>query len=371
MGTHEIRTATRARAGSRPPSRCAYRWLRTALLNALLALATGCGAKYNLRTDQPAIALQWPYQPNPAKLRYVQSFSGLARQANSASALKNIVLGIDPEDPDAFALPVAVATGADGRLAVADLGRRCVHLHVPDRQQYTRLSASKEIPMVSPVGLAFDEDLRLYVSDSSGRIFVFGADGALLFEWRLAGSEALQRPTGLAYSPSKHLLYVVDTVANRVHALRPDGTRAFSFGERGDGEGQFNFPTHIARAVSGELYVTDSLNFRIAIFSEEGKPLGVFGHHGDGSGDLAMSKGVAVDKDGVVYVVDGLFDHVQLFDRDGRFLLTVGNRGTTFGEFWLPAGAFISTNDELYVCDTYNRRVQVFRITGGYANATH
>ena len=247
-------------------------------------------------------------------------------------------------------------------------GGRCVHLYLPAQQRYLRLTGSDQTRIASPVSVVFDEDLRLYVSDSAGQVLAFGADGTLLFTLTRAGSAPLQRPTGLTYSSAKHLLYVVDTLANKVHALRTNGDLAFSFGERGNEAGRFNFPTHICRSAAGELYVTDALNFRIQIFDEEGHAVGAFGRHGDGSGDLAIPKGVAVDRDGVVYVVDGLFDNVQLFNRQGAFLLTLGKRGTDFGEFWLPSGAFMSDTGELYVCDTYNRRVQVFRVTEGYGD---
>jgi DNA-binding beta-propeller fold protein YncE len=350
-----------------PPSNRKNR-LRTALLFALAALASGCATKWALRTAQPAVALQWPYQPSQAKLTYVQSLTGLAHNLDSGSVLRTVVFGNESEDRNAFVLPVAVATGNDGRIAVADMGRRQVHLYMPGQQRYVRLSGSDQEPITSPVGLIFDEELRLYVSDSAGKVFAFGPDGALLFTLQNAGADRLLRPTGVAYSPRKKLLYVVDTLANKVHAFGTTGDFVFSFGERGDAEGRFNFPTHIFWAPSGDLYVTDSLNFRVEIFDEQGKVLGAFGHHGDGSGDLAMPKGVAVDRDGIVYVVDGLFDHVQLFNRQGTFLLTLGQRGVDFGEFWLPSAAFISEDDRLYVCDTYNRRVQVFRITRQYAD---
>ncbi|HVM97553.1 MAG TPA: hypothetical protein VMT89_14250 [Candidatus Acidoferrales bacterium] len=294
--------------------------------------------------------------------------SGFAPEVDSGMILRTIVFGSEDEERNAFVLPVAVATGRDGRIAVADMGRRCIHLYIPAEHRYLRIAGSDKEKIVSPVGLIFDDDLHLYLTDSAGKIFAFGADGTALFVLNKSGAEALQRPTGIAYSPNTKLLYVVDTLANKVHALNADGTPAFSFGERGEAQGNFNFPTHIFRSSAGELYVTDALNFRVAIFDEHGKALGTFGHHGDGSGDLALPKGVAVDKDGTIYVVDGLFDNVQLFNRQGQFLLTVGQRGVDFGEFWLPSGIFAGTDDRLYVCDTYNRRVQVFRIKEGYAN---
>lgn len=340
---------------------------RLVFLCALVSLLAGCTTQWDLRTAQPEIALQWPYQPNRAKLTYLRSLTGFVQDTNANSVLRTIVFGSESEDRNAFLLPVAVATGMDGRIAVADMARRRVHLYIPQQQRYLQLDGSKEEKIVSPVGLAFDENLQLYVSDSAGKVFSFDAEGAPLFAVGKAGDEPLRRPTGLAYSTEERLLYVVDTVANTVNAFTHTGDFVFSFGGRGDADGRFNFPTHLFRSGAGELYVTDALNFRIQIFDERGEFRGSFGHHGNGSGDLAMPKGVAVDADGTIYVVDGLFDNVQLFARHGDFLLTLGKRGADFGEFWLPSGAFISETGELYVCDTYNRRVQVFRITEGYS----
>jgi DNA-binding beta-propeller fold protein YncE len=337
------------------------------ILCALVALGPGCAARWAPNTSQPPAPLQWPYAPGKAKLTYARSLTGLARGKSAGSLLRAILIGNEREDRSAFVLPVAVAAGRDGRIAVADMGRRCVHLYIPGERRYVQISGSKQDKILSPVGVVFDDELRLYLSDSTGKVFAFSPSGEALFTLQSAGADRLQRPTGLSFNPRNKLLYVVDTLADKVHAFGPRGVFAFSFGERGDGPGGFNFPTHISCSPAGELYVTDSLNFRVQIFDENGKVLGAFGHHGDGSGDLAMPKGVAVDRDGVVYVVDSLFDNVQLFDRQGAFLLTLGKRGIDFGEFWLPSGAFISDKDELYVCDTYNRRIQIFRIAGRHA----
>src|SRR4030095_11697687 len=121
-----------------------------------------------------------------------------------------------------------------------------------------------------PVGVAFDEEMRLYLSDSTGKIFAFSADGEFLHAVRKAGEAALQRPTGLAYSPRQKLLYVAHTLADCLHALSPGREPDFTSGRRGEEEGGFNFPTHIFWSPAGELYVTDALDFRVEIFDEMG-----------------------------------------------------------------------------------------------------
>jgi sugar lactone lactonase YvrE len=344
---------------------------RTAPILASAALLAGCVSTWTPRTTAPQITLQWPYPPRPAKVTFVRSLAGFTPSRSAGSALRAFAIGEgEREARGAFVLPVAVAVGADGRIAVADSGCRCAHLFLPATGRYLRLLGSKQEVMRSPVAVAFDDESRLFVSDSAGSVFAFGADGAFQFTLANAGATPLQRPTGLAFSPVTGRLYVVDTLAHAVYAFDRRRELVAAFGARGEGSGAFNFPTHLAWAPPGELYVTDALNFRVQILDEEGRPRGGFGRHGDGSGDIAMPKGLAVDGDGVVYLVDSLFDSVQLFDRKGDFLLTVGRRGTELGEFWLPSGAFLSASGELYVCDTYNRRIQVFRVTDRYAEPT-
>jgi hypothetical protein len=353
------------------PARRPARRARGALAAIALLVAAGCASTWTPRTVEAPVAQQWPYPPLPAKVALVRSWSGFDPGATVSSAMRAVVYGRGKGDSNAFLLPVAVVVARDGRMAVADLGRRCVHLYVPAEKRYQRLVGDASARLVSPVGLAFDGDDTLWVADSAAGLFAFGKDGELRAHRTQAGEDALLRPTGLAYDAVTRRLFVVDTATSRVHALDAEGNLVASFGGRGDGEGQLNYPTHAYwSAARGELYVTDAMNFRISVFDGDGHPRGTFGRHGDGSGDLAMPKGVAVDADGVVYVADGLFDNVQLFSRAGKFLLTLGARGSELGEFWLPTGAFIDENGLLYVCDSYNRRVQVFRVTPHYQPAS-
>ena len=279
--------------------------------------------------------------------------------ASFGFVVRTIVFG-RPEDQE-IVRPVAVATGTDGRIAIADIGSKCVHLFIPKEQRYFKVFTADSVELASPVGVAFDDESRLYVSDSIlNRILVFDGQGTYLFS--INPGAAPRRLTGLAYDRQKKTLYSVDTLGNRIYALTAKGDIAFSFGERGTGKGQFNYPTHIYRSASGLLYITDTMNFRIQVFDSSGRFVSAFGQHGDGSGDFAMPKGVASDSDGIVYVVDSLFDNIQLFSIYGEFLLTLGSRGSAQGEFWLPSGIFIDESDKLYVCDTFNQRVQIFQI---------
>jgi len=323
-------------------------------------VAAGCVSKWAMDSSASEARLVWPQAPEQPKIRHLVTINGFKERGVS---LKRLFVG---KGEDRLIRPVAVATGGDGRIAVADTGSKSVHLYIPKEERFIRVYRLDSEEMEAPVSVAFDEELRLYVSDSvHAKIFVFDRRGKFLFSIVRTRDGVLARPTGLAYDRDKKAVYAVDTTLHRIHAFSPKGEPLASFGERGDGDGQFNFPTHIFRASSGRIYVTDALNFRVQIIGSSGGFIAAFGRHGDGSGDFSMPKGVASDSRGTVYVVDTLFDNVQLFDEQGEFLLTVGSRGIGPGEFWLPSGIFIDDRDKLYVCDTYNQRIQIFEILKG------
>jgi len=323
-------------------------------------VTTGCAAKWAMDTRPSEGRLVWPQAPEKPKIRHLMTMTGFKERGAS---LKMAIFG---KGEDRLMQPVAVATGGDGRIAVADTGSKSVHLYMPKEEKYLRISSVDSGEFVAPVGVAFDDELNLYVSDSShGKIFVFDRRGKYLFAIDRTRDGVLKRPTGLAYDRDGNAIFAVDVASHRIHAFTPKGEPLFSFGERGSGDGQFNFPTHIFRGASGRIYVTDAMNFRVQIFDSSGRFITAFGRHGDGSGDFAMPKGVASDSEGTIYVVDTLFDNVQLFDEKGEFLLTLGNRGIGQGEFWLPSGIFIDGGDRLYVCDTYNQRIQIFEVLKG------
>src|SRR5438128_1562408 len=117
----------------------------------LACLTTGCGSTWSLKTVQPEIALQWPFQPNRAKVTYVRALTGVAPERTSGSVLRDILIGGEAEDRNAFVLPSAVATGTDGRIAVADIGRSCAHLYIPEQHSYLRLTGSERARISSPV----------------------------------------------------------------------------------------------------------------------------------------------------------------------------------------------------------------------------
>lgn len=293
----------------------------------------------------------WPPPPAPARIRFLRSLTPAAVRGRPSlfSRLVGALAGGGTEP--VMAQPYGVAVGPDRRLYVADSVGGLVHVYDVARSGYTSIAVDAQ----SLIGIAFAGPVMAVTDSVSGRVLGLDLKGRRL--WSLGTRDGFERPTGLVSGGDR--FHVVDTMRHRVVTVTSDGRVVGSFGERGAGQGQLNFPTNIARAPDGRLFVTDTMNFRVQVFDPSGRALGTFGHVGDGPGDFDKPKGTAVDRSGHVYVVEGLHDVVQIFDETGQLLLAFGGSGLGDGELWLPTGIAIADN-RVYVADSANHRVQMF-----------
>ncbi len=342
----------------------------SAVLSLLLALPViagtgGCAPSRGipLEVQEAGPVLVWPKPPEEPRIRYLWSIATPKDLGITKSFLRKVVEFFAGQREDRLQQPYGIAVDSEERIYVADSALRVVHVFDPRGGRYRAIRGTKREEFRFPVGVTLDGEGRLYVSDAE-RGAVIGFDGGGKAFFRI--TEGLKRPAGLAFNSKNGLLYVADVLRHEILAYDLQGKLRFSFGGRGSGEGQFNFPTNIAIDREGTLYVTDAMNFRIQIFRPDGTFLAKFGRLGDALGDFARPKGIGVDSEGHIYVVEGLYDVVNIFDREGRLLLTFGGPGTGKGEFWLATGLFIDGRDRIYVADSFNSRVQVFQ----YLNPT-
>jgi DNA-binding beta-propeller fold protein YncE len=321
----------------------------------LAPLICGCAGA---RPVPPAIS--WPPPPERARVIYRGEIRG-EREVVEPSAwqrLTSLVLGT--REPDVLQSPFAAAFDGASRLLVTDRARGAVVIIDRDRGDYRVLAPRGERSLLLPVGVAADAQGRIYVADAGRKVVtVLSPDGEPI--GRIDAGGALQRPSGVAIDQARGLLYVADTPAHVVRVLTLDGVPVRVLGGHGSGTGEMNFPTFVAVDAGGRVLINDTMNFRVEIFDAGGSFVRAFGGPGNGSGDLDRPKGIAADASGRVYVADASFDNFQIFDAEGRLLLFVGEHGRGPGQFWMPAGLAVA-DGHVAVVDTGNARVLFFDV---------
>ena len=113
----------------------------------------------------------------------------------------------------------------------------------------------------------------------------------------------LNGPMGLRFDNDDNL-FISDSYNHRVQVFAKDGTFLRKFGEFGDGYGQLNLPWGLDIDSEGCVFVADWRNRRVQKFSPEGDYMATIGGPGTGEGELERPSSVAIDKDGDVYVTD-------------------------------------------------------------------
>lgn len=311
--------------------------------------------------------LRWPPVGEGPKVVWVKTIVGYEDAGIAKGFWRRALEFFAGADDRRIQRPYGVLFGAGNRLYVADPGAGVVHVMDAGKGKYLVLG-KKEGGLRTPIGLAEDGRGLVYITDSSsGIVFRYNPENERLERFIVQG---VRRPTGIAYSRFNKLLYVVDTLGNRVVAFDTEGRERIRFGSAGDEGTQFNHPTDIAVDGLGKVYVTDALNYKISVYTAEGAPVTQFGTAGDAAGNLNKPKGIALDSDRHIYICESMLDAVQVFDLTGQLLLSFGGNGVGNGSFWMPSGLYIDGKDYIFVADTYNQRIQVFKYVPETKGAT-
>ena len=87
----------------------------------------------------------------------------------------------------------------------------------------------------------------------------------------------------------------------------------YKFGNKGEGDGEFNGPLFLSVNKAGHLMVCDELNHRIQVFELNGKFIAKFGTKGSGMGEFNLPISTAVYSDGRIVVTDLGNNRIQIF----------------------------------------------------------
>ncbi len=236
--------------------------------------------------------------------------------------------------------------------------------------------------------------------------FGFAGDGAK----SAADLQAAQfnSPYGLAWDDSRSLLYVADTLNNRIRALflptpgaqptascpgtSPAGTPPSSLLTTVIGAGAalpaanqlgLNHPRGLATDCQGKLYIADTYNNAVRVYDPAKNTLtpfagtGAAGFSGDGQAaskaQLRQPAGVAVDPQGNVYIAD-TGNHIVREVNPSGVIQTVAGTPQKLGKFGdggpatlaqlsAPMGIGVRPNGDVVIADTGNDLVRILEGT--------
>ncbi len=314
----------------------------------------------------------WPSPPDEPRFKYIGELTGETnfRPANFANRdvmtkLIDWLAGLtEPYSaPIVLQRPQSGAVDAEGRVYVTDISKGAVYVFdKPAGKLEVWEMARSNSHFKSPVGITVEEQGDILVADAELHgVYRIDNRGNPISTF---GEDILRRPTGLARDAQRGVIYVADTYAHDIKVFGEDGKLLKTLGQRGEGDGEFNFPTHLAFA-NDRLYVTDTLNSRIQVFDTEGKMVGKFGQRGLYVGNLVRPKGVAIDKANNIYVIESLYDQLLVFNSKGETLLALGGSGKEEGQFYLPSGVWTDNQNYIYIADMFNGRVTILQYLGG------
>jgi DNA-binding beta-propeller fold protein YncE len=322
--------------------------------------------------------------------------------------------------------PQSVAIGPDGSVYVADQSSSVIQVFGPDgafRREIGRAGTRPgELTSVGAIAVAADN--TLFVADGSNRIDRFDAAGNLMHSFGRRGSAVGEfnfgkgggndAPAGGGLVTAGNLLFVSDSLNNRLQRFNLDGTGGLEivppgtlsnprglavrgqrlivaddknhrlvvmdFGGRvlrtvGSGQGagtnQFSFPFGVAIDPQGRVFVADDINQRVLRFGPQPdyKYKARWGHYGTGPGQLAYPRAIASDSTGALYVTNTGNDRIDVFNNSGALLRSWGVSGRGKGQFNAPLGVAADAQGLRAVADSVNGRVELLNPDGSNASS--
>lgn len=255
-----------------------------------------------------------------------------------------------------FTAPQRVASGPGGELYVVDgRGGRLWLLTPRGDPKGTAALPEPALAVAAAPG-------EVFVSTAGGRIFsVDPASARVRSELPIAGGPAAG-PVGLSFDSSRGRLWVAERFADRVRALRADGSTEIVLASAGGA--RLSSPVAVAiDATAGLLWVVQATNesgSALHAFTLDGAYVKSLLPFGAGRGRLTRAGGLAVGRGGKVYVTDMYQGAVQVVGPDGASLGTIGGFGSRPGDLRQPSDVALLPNGDVVVANLDAGRLERF-----------
>jgi sugar lactone lactonase YvrE/fibronectin type 3 domain-containing protein len=266
--------------------------------------------------------------------------------------------------------PADVAVNSKGNIFITDVLNAKIHCFDNSGNYLYSFGektdpADKEEPPPGtfslPFSLFIDKNDQVYVTDvTNHNIQLFKEDGTLVKDIRVntEGYEDL-RPNSIHVLDDGRII-ITDAGNHRFLIIDQDGKILIAKGERGGGDGQFNFPDGIT-VFDNVIYVVDQINSRVQKFDLNGNFIGEFGSSGQTAGTFGRPKLIKPDYEGRLWVSDGMSHMIQAFTPDGVVKTALSSSIDEYLKIATPRGIFFK-DGRMYIVNRVPNTVSVYKI---------
>jgi DNA-binding beta-propeller fold protein YncE len=219
-----------------------------------------------------------------------------------------------------------------------------------------------DVRLAEAIGVAIDSNDNLFVFNrGEPSVIVLDRKGEFLNAW---GVGLFVRPHGIWIAPDD-TLYLTDDMGHSVRQFTADGTEIRTIGPSGipsnsgadafdhrtitQGAGPYNLPTNVVTTADGQIFVADGYgNVRIHHFSHDAQLIKSWGQLGNGPGEFRFPHGIGIDSSGILYVADRENSRIQIFSQDGTYL-------REWTDVIRPCKVHVTEDDTVYVAELGTR----------------
>jgi DNA-binding beta-propeller fold protein YncE len=208
---------------------------------------------------------------------------------------------------------------------------------------------------VGDVAVDSNDRVHVFTRNANPPYRIYDTSGKLLHSW---GHGLFEDAHGICIGPDD-MVYLTDRGPQLVMKFTNDGRHLFTIGDRykhsdtgytdesptvKQAAGPFHHPTNVGLRPNGEFFVSDGYrNARVHKFATDGTLITSWGEPGEGPGQFNLVHHVIEHKD-KVYVCDRANNRIQIFTPEGKWL-------ETWPGFERPCKIYIDNEDTLYVAE--------------------
>lgn len=321
---------------------CLYRIAMAVMTASMLALPAGCAGR--ARTAKAPVF--FPPAPNLPRLQYLAGISNSNDVDGGGRETFSLLSGRRPEQKQVTTIvkPSAIAAAA-GKLYITDIAGQLLVVDLPKKTMEQLRGNQGAGKLIKPVGVAVDRSGFIFVADIGRKeVLIYNNNGDYL---KSVGGDFGVHPTDVAVDEER--IYVLDTKMSVIHVFDlVTGEFIQHIGKGGHPREWLSLPTKMSLDKQGMIRVSNAGRGDITTHDRDGNYLGSFGQFGDGLGQFSRPKGLTSDANGYIYVVDAGFQNVQIFNQEGRLLTFFGSGELPAGGMNLPCDIAISSDDLPY-----------------------